>query len=195
MKKIKNKVEKSEKAENVEPPQAVADETVTKTASPQVPAAADRADGFTCDQLTSGCTVVLSGTPEFFQSLKKELSAEINIALLEAAGLGSYKTQLQQIIKAKPALVIIEISQKFAENSISIATFENLIWFYSSALRENAIPLAFVLSAESEDDQSVVKFNQAVIKLCQLHSIPIISNINDRTGMAEFIRKMTTQNQ
>ena len=81
--------------------------------------------------ITPGSAVIVSGDPAAYSDMHNTLQP-LKLSLIEQDGLGQYAAQIDEIIKAKPLFVIVEISQKFAADDISIATFENVIRFYLS---------------------------------------------------------------
>ena len=134
-----------------------------------------------------GSAVIVSGTPGNYSALKKSLSP-LKISLLEQANLGSYNAQIKDIIKAKPVLVIIEISQKFAEDDISLATFENAVRFYLNSLRDKGITFAFCFSAGNDQYPKIEKFNNAVLQYCNMHSVPVLKNSENHSEIRNFIQ-------
>ncbi len=138
--------------------------------------------------ITPGSAVIVSGDPAAYSDMHNTLQP-LKLSLIEQDGLGQYAAQIDEIIKAKPIFVIVEISQKFAADDISIATFENVIRFYLSKLRDNLIPFAFCFSTENPEYPKIQKFNAAIAQYCQLYSVPVLEKCQDHSALQKLIEQ------
>ena len=131
------------------------------------------------DPLSRNQIVLLAGDSEYTLSLKKMLSQAFGnekTAFRLAESMGGYKDELKAVIRSSPSVVIIGFTDKYAEDRISKATFENIIRYHADLLRDNAIPFLFILSPEDEDNRQQRFFNEAVEELCKLKSIPLLKH-------------------
>ena len=162
--------------------------SVLRPAPPTAPAAEPASDPLSRHQI-----VLLTGISESALALKGTLYRSFGkekTAFRPAERLSGYKDELESIIRSSPAVVIIGFTEKYAEDGVSKANFENIIRYHADRLRDNTIPCLFVLFPGDGDNRQLRFFYEAVEELCRLKSIPLLKY--DRRSNAdptEQIRK------
>ena len=159
-------------------PAATTVATAVRTGSETPSDSGEDEDEMLPDPLRKGQIVLLSDTSTLARNAKKALTKEFGaekVSFQEAAGMGSYKRELDKIAKASPSAVVICFALQYAEDGISASGYENVIGYHADLFREKGIPFLFLQSDEDEDDDRMQPFLNATRDLCQYRSIPLVA--------------------
>ncbi len=130
------------------------------------------------DPLRKNQIVLLSDTSTLARDAKKALAKAFGagkVSFQEAAGMGSYKRELDTIAKASPSAVVICFARQYAEDGISASGYENVIAYQADFFREKGIPLLFLQPDGDEDDDRLQPYLTATRDVCQYRSIPLVA--------------------
>ena len=131
------------------------------------------------DPLSGNQIVLLAGNSGFARGIKAGLVQSFGndkVSFQAAENMGGSQALLKSIIKSSPSVVVIAFGDKYVDDHISVASFENLIQHHADQLRDSGIKFMFVLAPESENDRQTKAFNQTIRDLCKLRSIPLVQN-------------------
>jgi len=171
--------------------------TPSKPKLAYTPGASSATTEIESDPLSRNQIVLLAGDSEYTRSLKKMLSQTFGTektAFRLAESMGGYKDELKAVIRSSPSVVVIGFTDKYAEDRISKATYENIIRYHADLLRDNAIPFLFILSQEDEDNRQQHFFNEAVEELCKLKSIPLLKHDKQfESNLKKLIKEIMVQ--
>ncbi|MBR4666968.1 MAG: serine/threonine protein kinase [Lentisphaeria bacterium] len=140
---------------------------------------AEKAPAISSDPLTANQIVLLAGTSDFARGIKAGLVQSFGrekVAFQMAENMGDSRELLKAIIKSSPAAVVIAFADKYLDDHISAASFENLIHHHADLLRDNGIRFVFVLVPETENSHQAKAFNLAIRDLCKSRSFPLVLN-------------------
>ena len=130
------------------------------------------------DPLRKNQIVLLSDTSMLARDAKKALAKAFGagkVSFQEAAGMGSYKRELDTIAKASPSAVVICFARQYAEDGISASGYENVIAFQADFFREKGIPILFLQPDGDEDDDRLQPYLTATRDVCQYRSVPLVA--------------------
>ncbi len=130
------------------------------------------------DPLRKNQIVLLSDTSALARDAKKALAKAFGaekVSFQEAAGMGSYKRELDTIAKASPSAVVICFARQYAEDGISASGYENVIAYQADFFREKGIPILFLQPDGDEDDDRLQPYLTATRDVCQYRSVPLVA--------------------
>ena len=149
------------------------------------------ATGIGSDPLSRNQIVLLAGTSDSSLALRDLLYRSFGkekVAFRLAGSMGESRDELNSIIRSSPAAVIIGFADKYAEDRVSKAGFENIIRYHADRLRDSAVPLMCVLFSGDADGRQLRFFNDAVEEVCKLKSIPLLKY--DKRPGADFPQRV-----
>ncbi len=130
------------------------------------------------DPLRKNQIVLLSDTSTLARDAKKALAKAFGaekVSFQEAAGMGSYKRELDTIAKASPSAVVVCFARQYAEDGISASGYENVIAYHADFFREKGIPILFLQPDGDDDDDRLQPFLAATRDVCQYRSITLVA--------------------
>ena len=158
---------------------------------------AEKAPAISSDPLTANQIVLLAGTSDFARGIKAGLVQSFGrekVAFQMAENIGGSRELLKSIIKSSPAAVVIAFADKYLDDHISAASFENLIHHHADLLRDNGVRLVFVLVPETDNSRQAKAFNLAIRDLCKSRSIPLVLNGSQQNAdLTRTIRDLEQQ--
>ena len=146
------------------------------------------------DPLGRGRIVLLGGASDFLQGIRTDLRQVFGaeqVSFQPAAGMGGFQKTLERVVDADPAVVVLSLSGKYAEDRISKASFENIIRHHADRFRDRGIPFLVILPPEKDGEGRLRFFNRLTRDLCRLRSIPVLSAEElSKEKLAELIREI-----
>ncbi len=159
-------------------------------------AAEEDADGgeLVPDKLGTGNIVLMGDTGPRMRALRTALAKTFGsgrVAFRRMEGLSRCREELDTVIAASPAAVVLMPAGQYAQDRISKAGFENIIRYHADRLRDNGIAFCFLLSPETGEE--VRFFNAALTELGRLRSIPVLPETVSPEELTDQIRRLETR--